>query len=231
MALTELNSPAQAFDPARPAKTFRDGPGNALDQLPLLHQEAGRSLALSRFLARSPLACVLLMLIGAVALLWAQADGGGTLKADFGWAALVLLGVVAMTRNFILGYASSPHRVPLEQAAADLRVLLIYMGAAWGAGAFLVMPDLPAPALAFLFATLPSLCLALVLGDTKGSAAFVTPASLATAGAALLGGWPMGGPVAAAIIAAGASLIILPMLRRAMRAPIVPQALPEGPLG
>lgn len=229
MALT-VNSPAQAFDPARLAKTFHDGSPNALGQLSLLHREAGRRLALSRFLARSPLACVVLMLSGAVALLWAQADGGGTLKADFAWAALVLLGLVAMTRNFIRGYARSLRRVPLERAAADLRALLIYTGTAWGAGAFLVMPDQPAPALVFSFAALPSLCLALLLGDTKGSAAFVAPASLATACAALLGAWPLAGPVAAGIITAGAAPIILPMLRRAMRARILPQALPGGPL-
>lgn len=228
MALT-VNSPAQAFDPARRAKTFHDSRRDALDHLSLLHQDAARNLALSRFLAGSPLACVMLMLNGAVALLWAQADGGGTLKADFGWAALVLLGVVAMTRNFIRGHARSLRRLPLPEAAADLRALLLYTGAAWGAGAFLVMPDAAAPALIFSFAALPGLCLALVLDDTKASLAFVAPASLGSAIAAVLGAWPMAGPVAAAIITAGAALIILPMLRRAMRAR-VPQALPGDPL-
>jgi hypothetical protein len=85
MALTGFNSPASVFDPARAAKNFRDShpPQDALGRLFALHQEAGRNLHLSQFLARSPVACVLLMLIGALALLWADLSGGGTPKADF----------------------------------------------------------------------------------------------------------------------------------------------------
>jgi hypothetical protein len=226
MALTEVNSPAAAFHPARTAKTFHDShlPHEALGRLPVLHREAGHNLSRSQFLARTPLACVALMLAGGLALLWASASGGGTLKADFAWAALVLLGVIAMTRNFIRGYARSLRRVPLEEAASDLRaLLLLYTGVVWGAGAFLVMPDLPAPALVFSFAVAPSLAMTIVLRDAKGSAAFVAPASLTTTGAALMGDWPLGPWVATAIIAAGAILIVLPMLRRAMRRNVLPQ--------
>ncbi len=218
MALTEVNSPYPAFDPARAAKTFHDKslPQEALNRLPQLHQEAGRNLCLSQFLARSPLVCVVLMLAGGLALLWADASGGGTLKADFGWAALVLLGVVAMTRNFIRGYARSLRRVPLDEAAADLRLLLLYTGMVLGAGAFLLMPELPAPALVFSFAVAPSLALALALRDAKGTRAFVAPACLITAGAAVLSVWPLAIWVAGAIVTVGTGLIAFPMLRRAM---------------
>ena len=230
MALTELNSPASAFDPARPTKSFHDNgfPREALTRLPLLHREAVRNLDRARLVARSPLACVVLMLTGALALLWADASGGGTLRCDFAWSALLLLGVVAMTRNYIRSFARSLHRVPLEEAAADLRMLLLYTGAVWGAGAFLVMPDLPAPALVFSFAAAPGLSMSLVLRNAKASLAFVAPASLGMAGAALLGAWPLAGPVAAAIITAGAMLVILPMLRRAMRPRICSEVLPEA---
>ena len=102
-----------------------------------------------------------------MALVWAGLGGGGTLKANFAWAALLLLGVIAMTRNFIRGYARSLRRVPLEEAAADLHALLLYMGVVWGAGAFLVMPGLPAPALVFSFAAAPSLVLTLMLRDRQ----------------------------------------------------------------
>jgi hypothetical protein len=218
MTLSE-NSPSPAFDPARLAKSFRDSdaPVVALDRLSLLHREAGHSLRLSHFLARTPAVCIVLMLTGAVALVWAGLGGGGTLKADFAWAALVLLGVIAMTRNFIRGYARSLRRVPLEEAAADLRALLLYTGVVWGAGAFLLMPGLPAPALVFSFAAAPSLILTLVLRDAKGALAFVAPASLITASAALLGAWPLDGWVATAIITTGVTLTVVPMLRRAMR--------------
>jgi hypothetical protein len=100
---------------------------------------------------------------------------------------------------------------------------LLYTGAAWGAGAFLVMPDLPVPALVFSFAVAPSLVLTLVLRDAKGSEAFVAPASLVTAGAALMGDWPRALWVATAIITAGVALIVPAMLRRAMRRNVLPQ--------
>ena len=115
------------------------------------------------------------MVAGSLALLWAGLCGGGTLKADFAWAVLVLLGVIAMTRNFIRGYARSLRRVPLEEAADDLRIQLLYSGAAWGVGAFLVMPGLPTPALVFSFAVAPSIALTLALRDLKGIFAFVAP--------------------------------------------------------
>ena len=158
MALTDLKRRlVRPFDP----RTFRDIPYQALSRLPALHGEASRNMHLSQFLARSPQACIALMLAGAVALVWA----GGTLKADFAWAMLVLIGIVAMTRNYIRGFARSLRRVPLQEAASDLRVLLLYTGAAWGAGAFLVMPALPA--LTFAFAAGPSLACALILQDEK----------------------------------------------------------------
>jgi hypothetical protein len=126
MALTDVNShdlksSGPAFDP----RTFRDNgavPCEALDRLPALHGEARRNMQSSQFLARSPQACLALMLAGAAALIWA---GGGSLKADFAWVMLVLIGIVAMTRNYIRGFARSLRRVPLQDAASDLRVLLI----------------------------------------------------------------------------------------------------------
>jgi hypothetical protein len=219
MALIRLNSPSPAFDPARAAKTFHDNilPHEALTRLNQLHREAGCNLRQAQLLAGSPAACIVLMSIGALALLWAGLAGGGTLKADFAWAMLVLLGVIAMTRNFIRGYACSLQRVSLEEAAATLHPLLLYTGAAWGAGAFLVLPDRPAPILVFLFAAAPSLALTRVMRDPKASLAFVGPATLITAVAALLETWPLDVWVATAILGTGTSFVAFPMLRRVMR--------------
>jgi hypothetical protein len=208
MALTDSNAPFAVFDPAslRP-----DVPYEAIARLPQLHGEAGRNLATAALLARSPQASVVLMVLGGAVLL----AGGGTLKADFAWAALVLIGIVAMTRNYIRGFARSLRRVPLAEAASDLRILLLYTGAAWGIGAFLVMPDLPAPVLAFGFAALPSLGIALVLKEASATLAFAAPVTIAGAGAAILGAWPLAFWVAAAIIAAGAAVISVSFARRA----------------
>lgn len=215
MALTDVNSDRPAFDPTSFRDTDKSVPYEALVRLPALHGEARRNMQLSQFLARSPQACLALMLAGAIALVWA---GGGTLRADFAWAMLVLIGIVAMTRNYIRGFARSLRRVPLQEAASDLRVLLLYTGAAWGAGAFLVMPGSPAPALAFAFAAGPGLACALILQDETGTIAFVAPATMAIAAAALLGAWPFDVWVAGSILVAGMAIAGLSMLQCAMRA-------------
>lgn len=222
MALTDVNVPGIAFDPAPartlphaapPAAALPESLAESLAALPRLHAEAGANLALSRFLARSAPACVVLMLSGMVALLAVSLAGGAGLKASFAWSALVLLGIIAMTRNYIRGFARSLRRVPLQEAASDLRILLLYSGMAWGSGAFLIMPDLPAPALVLAFALLPSLAMVLCL---KLNAVFFTfPVTATTAGATLLGAWPLDSLVAAMILATGAILAIAPALQHA----------------
>lgn len=219
MAITDTESAGPGFDPASLTKSYDDGvPRAALSRLPALHGEASRNMVLSRFLARSPQACITLMLVGAVVLTWSSAGAGAaSLKADFAWVSLVLIGIVGMTRNYIRGFARSLRRVPLQEAASDLRMLLLYTGAAWGAGAFLVMPGLPAPALVFLFAALPALAAAILLRDAKGVAAFILPSSAGIAAAALMGAWPLDVWVAAAVLVAGAVIMGLTMLHCAMR--------------
>lgn len=199
----DWNSPTTIFDTERAAKILDD---TALACLRSLHGEARRNLAFARFLERAPAACVILMLTGALFLAWAASADGAGLKASFAWAALMLLGIVAMIRLHIRGFARSLRRTPLVEAASDLRQLLLYIGAVWGGGAFLIMPDLPAPALVFSFAVLPSLGLALTLRDAEGFAAFATPTGLLTASATLLGAWPLAVWVTGAILASMASL-------------------------
>ncbi|MES2472339.1 MAG: hypothetical protein V4601_05810 [Pseudomonadota bacterium] len=220
MALTDrkpLDTPSVAALGRAPAALDAPAPFNALAQLPRLHGEASRNFGLTQFLGRSPQACVTLMLAGSAMLTLS----GGTLKGEFAWAVLVLLGVVAMTRNFIRGFARSLRRVPLEEAASDLRVLLLYTGAAWGSGAFLVMPTLPAPLLSFGFAIVPALVLALILKDRKGIIAFTVPAALITAGAAVMGAWPLDIGVGLAIVIAAAGIISLSALQQTPRPPVL----------
>ena len=218
MAITDMESAGSAFDPASLTKNYDDSvPRAALSRLPALHGEASRNMHLSQFLARSPQLCIALMLAGMAALAWAAGGGGASLKADFAWVSLVLIGIVGMTRNYIRGFARSLRRVPLQEAASDLRMLLLYTGAAWGAGAFLVMPDLPAPAPVFIFAALPALAAAVLLRDAKGVTAFILPSSAAIAAAALMGAWPLDVWVAAAVLGAGGIITGLTMLHCAMR--------------
>ena len=204
MALTDWNGSVPAFDPVR--DTADSIPHDALARLPGLTRELSHDLSLQRFLARSPAACVVLMLAGAAALVLA----GPSLKAGFGWSLLLLTGITAMVRNFIRGAARSLRRVPLQEAAHDLRALLLYSGLAWASGAYVLMPDLPSPALAISFAVTPALALALILKDDKGAIAFAAPATFGVAAAAIVGAWPLSPWVAIAICAAGLGIILLP---------------------
>ena len=216
MAITDSDSAGRSFDPAPFTAQFDDSvPLSALSRLPALHGEASRNMHLSQFLARSPQLCIALMLMGTAALAWI--GGSASLKADFAWGCLVLIGIVGMTRNYIRGFARSLRRLPLQEAASDLRMLLLFTGAAWGAGAFLVMPGLPAPTLVFAFAAAPALVAALILRDAWGASAFILPLSVIVAAAALLGAWPLDVWVATAVLAAAGAIAGLTMLYCAMR--------------
>lgn len=209
MALTDFDMTGPAFQP-QPAILSQPGYAGALAALPRLQAEAGVNFQLGRFLSRSSAACMILLAAGTLTLAATTLSGGGTLKADFAWAVLVLLGVVAMTRNYIRGFSRSLRRVPLQEAASDLRVLLLYTGTAWATGAYLLMPGNPAPALVFFFAALPSLALTLTLKDRAGTVAFTAPVTVATAGAAILGVWPQDIWVAGATLAFGLGMACLP---------------------
>jgi hypothetical protein len=211
-----------ASDPVRLAKTFRDSeavniavqaavPRAALAMLPALHREAGRDLHLWRFLAASPQFCLGLMLGGAVAL----GAGNSTLNAGFVWTAAILVGIAAVTGNHIRSCASSPRQMTLSDAARELRLLLLYLGITWGFGAFLILPQIPA--LAFLFAGIPSLAAALILKDEKGTIAFGAPIALLTASALVWSGQAWDGALLLAAITI-LSMLQCAMLRRRAQA-------------
>jgi len=184
-----------------------------LARLSELRGEARQEHQLFQFLARTPQACLILMASGAGLLVWERVSASNAaLENEFVWALSVLTGVAAMTGLHIRSYAHGMARTAPSKAAAQLRQLLFYTGAAWGAGAFLVLPDLPA--LTVAFASVPSLGLSLLLGDQKGATAFVAPVTLAAASAASLGAQPSGLWVAATILATGLVSFCLPMLQR-----------------
>jgi hypothetical protein len=211
MALTDCDTAGPAFEPAPASLSYaRPGYASALAALPRLADEASANYRLGLFLSRSSGVCMILLAAGALALGATGLAGGATLKAGFAWAVLVLIGVIAMIRNYIRGFARSLRRVPLQEAAGDLRVLLLYTGMAWASGAYLLMPGNPAPALVFFFAALPSLALALALKDRAGTIAFSAPVTVATAGAAVLGAWPLDLWVAAATLTVGLGVACIP---------------------
>jgi hypothetical protein len=208
-----------AADPARGAQTFHDSgtanvtasvaiPHAALTLLPALHHEAGRDLGLWRLLASSPRFCIALMLEGAVVLGVAHASLG----AEFAWAAALLLGIAGLTRNHIEGFARSPRQIASTDSARELRLLLFYLGVAWGLGAFLVLPQTGAIA----FVAGPLLTAVLILKCERSALAFGVPLTLVAAATA---GWSASAQAAetmAAILMAGVSIAGLSMLQCAI---------------
>jgi hypothetical protein len=210
-----------ASDAARAAQPLRDGapathPDFApagLAMLPALHHEAGRDLYLWGRFASTPQFCIALMLEGAVVLAWgAQAGLGG----KFTWAAAVVLGVAALTRNHIRGFTCSPRQIAVTHTVRELRLVLLYLGLAWSLGPFLVLPQSSAATLVLLFVAAPGLAAAATLKDAMGRMAFVMPAALLTAGA-VSRSEPSHPWVVGALLLAGVSIAGLSMLQRANR--------------
>ena len=184
MALTRDNNTQH---PVRPLPVL---PVAALDQLARLHVETSEASRLVKFLRSAVHAASLFMLMGTCVLFL---GGGPTIGHNFSWAALVLSGVAALLYSYIRTNAAGFGRAPISQAARNLRVILFYMGVAWGAGAFLaVPPDLPALQ-TILFAVVPAILMAMLLNDVGGLAAFQIPAGLLTIGAAFARSWPQAG--------------------------------------
>ncbi len=157
-----------------------------LDQLARLHRETSQASRATNFLGSAVHAALAFMLMGSSVLIW---GGGRTIGQNFSWAVLVLIGVAALLYSFIRTHAAAFDRVPVPVAARTLRGIVFYLGAAWGAGAFLVLPDQPMAMMAILFAVLPALVLAGLLNDLPALAAFQISVSLLTAAALLAGPW------------------------------------------
>ncbi|HEX2759118.1 MAG TPA: hypothetical protein VHM27_01345 [Rhizomicrobium sp.] len=168
----------------------------ALARLPEIHAEAFEAAQLGHFLRAGASAAAMLMLLGVAALATA---GGAGLEQEFVWVLLVLLGVGGMLRCTILSTAQAFDRIPLREAARDLRAVLLYTGFAWGAGAFLLLGDDPLPIMGLCFAGLPSAILTAMLRDKAAGFFFLGPVTLLTAAAMLLDHWG-GVPVALAML-------------------------------
>jgi hypothetical protein len=161
----------------------------ALDQLVRLHQETLQSSRLARFLAASVHAAFLFMAMAVLTLVLADS---ATIGRDFSWALLILVGVLALLRCYIRTNAALHTQAPPARAARELRAVFLYLGVAWGLGAFLVLPVSVGSLPALLYAAGPMLGVALLLNDMAGLALFLAPAGVMVIGAALIRSWPHG---------------------------------------
>ena len=183
----------------------------ALDRLEHLYVETSEASRLTLFLRSSVHVASLFMLMGTCVLFL---GGGASFAQNFSWAVLILLGVAALLYSYIRNMAAAFDRAPASEAARNLRLILFYMGLAWGAGAFLAVPATFPAYQAIPFAVIPVLLLALMLNDTAGLIAFLVPAGSWTVYAAFARSWPEAPLDAVLIPLLQAGLFLATLLRR-----------------
>lgn len=158
----------------------------AFDRLARLHVETSEVSRLVMFLRASLNSASLFMLMGTCVLFLGRAP----MARNFVWAAIMLTGVMGLLYSYIRTNAAVFDRPPVSVSARNLRLIFLYMGVAWGAGAFLAVPATLPSFEAVLFAVIPTLLLALLLHDSRGTLAFLMPAGLLTGACAFLHSWP-----------------------------------------
>jgi hypothetical protein len=219
MALPEFNpvfsdnAPAPVSVPAAPVPITAPLPHAALSRLPQLHEESRLALRRASLLSRAVPAAGTLLAMGSVAALL----GGGNLGPVFVWSVVVLGGICAVLVSHLRTVAVFKD---MAGSAADMRAILLYLGVAWGAGAFLALS--PEALRIAAFAVVPTLALALLLRDRPAILAFGGPATLLATTALWL---RTGDVVAAALLLGAQAVITLFLLRKIGRTGAAPAGL------
>jgi hypothetical protein len=177
-------------------------PREALAKLAALHREAADTARLANIVGRSlPVAIAMPIAAAAVALAAAQA-----LAPALAWCALVGIAAAALARCYARALQQPFERAALQAFASDLDACLLFSGAAWGAGALLVLPPLASGVIALAFVVLPCLAIAMILRASRPVLYFLAPAAALTALACVMrpfsDGW-----LAAALVLAGCAIL------------------------
>ncbi|HUO94076.1 MAG TPA: hypothetical protein VMU22_14215 [Rhizomicrobium sp.] len=133
-------TPAPEAPEARPVDLPETpNPAHAyLSRLAALHDEAAETAHLANLLGRAPWTAGLLGLGGlGTALVCARSVSSFALAA---WLMLVTFAVAAIGRSYGKAIEEPFDRAALKTFARDLSAILLYAGAAWGAGLFLALP-------------------------------------------------------------------------------------------
>jgi len=188
-------TPQPGFVPASP----RDD----IARLAQLHREAEETALLANLLGRAPYAAVALAICAGLAVAFAATEMPATRTVT--WLVLMLVGIGALVRSYGQAITAPFERAALKSFAQDLMALTLYMGFAWGAGAFLVLPGDVSPLVTLAFAGGVPALFAILLRDRDASLCFLAPVAGLSAFACLLR--PLSGSVltlALVFIACGA---------------------------
>jgi len=175
----------------------QDERGVAIARLKLLHAEAEETARLANLLGRSLHAGIALAVLGIVAVGLADDVNPAT---QLIWCGLV--GAIAAA--MLIAYRRAIHK-PFERAvlkdfAKDLSAILLFAGFAWGAGAFLDLPEGTPAAATVVFAAAPAVVIAYLLRDREALFLFLAPDAALTFAACLMK--PYAGGIVAAVLVA-----------------------------
>jgi hypothetical protein len=191
-------------------------PHAELAHLAELHAEARETALLANLLGRAPYAMVGLAVAAGISVAFAA----GAMPADqiVAWLILMIAGLGAMARAYSRAIAAPFERATLKSFSQDLTAITVYLGFAWGAGAFLMLPTL-IPFSAVTYAAITSAGFAALLRERNIALGFLVPVSVLSALACVIRPLPGGVLAGFLVLAACASVAGLIALAARFTAP------------
>jgi|SRR5579871_1837529 len=185
----------------------------SLEQLQRLHKEAFQTAHLANLLGRTPGTIGLLVTISAGAIFL---TGARTFPALVS-ALLMATGIGALGIAYGKANRSPFANASLRVFARQLDAAMFYLGLAWGAGGFLILPREAEPAVGVLFCTAAPAALAFVVREQNPVLMFMGPAVTLTAIAAFVSPFRFPGIAAGMVILSGAIMAGTLLLTRSIR--------------
>jgi hypothetical protein len=205
------------------SEDVRAEPRSAIARLAILHAEAEETARLANLLGRSFYVALILPIAAGVTIAFSTSAGAPRCVA---WALLMVAASLAIARAYATTIGQPFERVVLQAFSQDFNAVLLYAGFAWGAGAFLVVSSASPIGTAVLFASAPTLAVALVLRERNAVLLFLAPVVTLTAFACVLRPFT-GGALQAALVLiccalVGGALFIADRRRSQIRADALP---------
>lgn len=191
-------------------------PHSELTRLAALHVEAQETALLANLVGRAPYAMMGLAIAAGISVAFA-ADAMPSAQIA-AWLILMIAGLGAMARSYSRAIAAPFERAALKAFEQDLTAMSVYLGFAWGAGAFLMLPTV-IPFSVVTYAAITSAGFAALLKDRNIALCFLAPASALSALACVLRPLPGGSLAAALVLAASAAVAGAVVFAARMAAP------------
>lgn len=183
---------------------------SALAQLKVLHSEAAETAGLANLLGRSLYVALALPVLSILTV--GMADGANP-ASQLVWCGFMMAVAIALFVAYRHAMRRPFERAVLKDFAKDLSAILLFAGFAWGAGAFLALPQGTVAVAAIVFAAAPAIVIAAMLRHREALYLFLAPAAALTAAGSLLRPFADGMLAAGLILAASAVIAGAVVLR------------------